>query len=156
MAFLDETGLAELWKLIQAEDEKLADAISAAPKVATGSYVGTGVYSDDDLYGGIRPISLSFDFAPKILAIYATGSQNSPSKFVGTSSGSPFDASWIVACESLSTSFVSGGLGKLRGYVSDFYTRKSEDGKTIYWHAWGGADQMYNSNMMCYYYMAIG
>jgi hypothetical protein len=48
MAFLDETGLAELWSLIQAEDVKY-------DKVAKGSYVGTGTYREGN------PNSLKYD-----------------------------------------------------------------------------------------------
>ena len=45
MAFLDETGLAELWSLIKGEDaEFLASALSADVKIGTGSYTGTGTY----------------------------------------------------------------------------------------------------------------
>lgn len=56
MAYLDETGLAELWRLIKAEDAK-------APKIATGSYVGTGTY------GSSNPCSLTFDFVPTIIFV---------------------------------------------------------------------------------------
>lgn len=57
MAFLDETGLAELWELIKAEDEKGA-------KIATGSYTGTGKY------GSSNPCSLTFDFVPKAFIVF--------------------------------------------------------------------------------------
>ena len=56
MAFLDETGLAELWSLIQAEDVK-------HDKIAKGSYVGTGKY------GSSNKNSLTFPFEPKVLII---------------------------------------------------------------------------------------
>lgn len=55
MAFLDETGLAELWKLIKAEDAKDA-------KIETGSYIGAGVTSK----------SLTFNIVPKFLFVCAT------------------------------------------------------------------------------------
>lgn len=60
MAFLDETGLAELWKLIQAKDDALA---AADVKIATGSYTGTGTY------GSSNPTSLTFDFVPKFVFV---------------------------------------------------------------------------------------
>lgn len=59
MAFLDETGLAELWSLIKAEDAK-------APKVVYGSYVGTGTC------GQSNPSSLTFDFEPKVLVFLSS------------------------------------------------------------------------------------
>lgn len=52
MAFLDETGLAELWELIKAEDAKDA-------KIVLGSYVGTGTAN----------ASLTFGFVPKLVII---------------------------------------------------------------------------------------
>ena len=66
MAFLDETGLAELWALIQAEDETLANNISLCPKYAVGSYTGTGKSSYS---GNINPVTLTFGFKPKFLII---------------------------------------------------------------------------------------
>jgi len=54
MAFLDETGLAELWSLITARDLK----------IATGSYQGTGTY------GKSNPNTLTFDFQPKVLLVW--------------------------------------------------------------------------------------
>lgn len=54
MAFLDETGLAELWKLVKAEDAKM-------PKFAMGSYAGTGTY------GTGNSCSLTFDFTPQLV-----------------------------------------------------------------------------------------
>ena len=57
MAFLDETGLAELWSLVKAEDAK-------GVKIAAGSYVGTGTY------GSSNPNSLTFDFVPKIVMLF--------------------------------------------------------------------------------------
>ena len=60
MAFLDETGLAELWSLITAEDaETLSAAISASPKIETGSYTGTNSKSK----------ALTFNFTPKVVLI---------------------------------------------------------------------------------------
>ncbi len=64
MAFLDENGLAKLWSLIKAEDEKLA---AADVKIATGTYVGTGKY------GSKNKNSLTFDFEPKIVHIAPDG-----------------------------------------------------------------------------------
>jgi hypothetical protein len=57
MAFLDETGLAEVWGLA---DKKFS-------QVATGSYTGTGTS------GANNPNVLMFDFVPKYIAIYCIG-----------------------------------------------------------------------------------
>ena len=56
MAFLDETGLAELWSLIKAEDAKDA-------KIVTGTYTGAGTY------GSANPNSLTFGFVPKLIVL---------------------------------------------------------------------------------------
>jgi hypothetical protein len=60
MAFLDETGLAELWSLIRGADNAVFNSVS---KIAAGSYTGTGTHGESN------PTSLTFDFAPKILFV---------------------------------------------------------------------------------------
>jgi hypothetical protein len=60
MAFLDETGLAELWELIQAEDEEV---LSACGKVAYGTFTGTNTV------GASNPTVMTFDFEPKLVII---------------------------------------------------------------------------------------
>lgn len=57
MAFLDETGLAELWALVKEEDAK-------APKFVYGSYSGAGTYYKE----------FTFDFEPKLLIIMGDNS----------------------------------------------------------------------------------
>lgn len=68
MAFLDEVGLAELWSLIQAEDENL---VASSVKIATGSYKGTGTS------GSSNKNSLTFDFKPKVVFIVCDGGSGS-------------------------------------------------------------------------------
>ncbi|WP_458397154.1 hypothetical protein [Anaerotignum sp.] len=53
MAFLDETGLAELWSLIREKDVR----------IATGTYIGTGTATS------AKPTTLTFDFKPKFLMV---------------------------------------------------------------------------------------
>ena len=48
MAFLDENGLAELWKLVKAEDNK-------GVKIASSKYVGTGANTGIKLTCGFKP-----------------------------------------------------------------------------------------------------
>lgn len=59
MAFLDETGLAELWTLVKAEDAK-------GLKIATGSYTGTGTAGEDN------PCVLNFGFRPIVFFLDVT------------------------------------------------------------------------------------
>lgn len=58
MAFLDETGLAEVWSL----------ANGKFSKIAMGSYTGTGKG------GSATPTRLTVDFEPKIMFLYHDGS----------------------------------------------------------------------------------
>jgi hypothetical protein len=67
MAFLDETGLAELWKLIKAEDDELATDIANGVKIATGTYTGTGKYGSSDL------TTISLPFEPKAIIVNTSG-----------------------------------------------------------------------------------
>ena len=53
MAFLDETGLSELWSLIRDADVK----------IQTGTYTGTGVC------GASNPNTLTFDIVPKVVIV---------------------------------------------------------------------------------------
>ena len=61
MAFLDETGLAELWAII-------GDKYDSRANVAIGSYVGTGVCGADN------PNSITFDFEPKMVWVFYAAS----------------------------------------------------------------------------------
>ncbi len=57
MAFLDETGLAEVWSLVKAEDEKRA-------KVVCGSYTGTGDSSSSSSQ------NIDVGFRPKAVVVF--------------------------------------------------------------------------------------
>jgi hypothetical protein len=63
MAFLDETGLAELWSLISAADSSVEASANAKAKIAIGSYAGT------EKCGTSNKNSLTFDFTPKVVLI---------------------------------------------------------------------------------------
>lgn len=108
MAFLDETGLAELWKLIGENDIR----------VATGSYVG--VYS----YGHTATTNdIVLPFAPKLMFL-TWGSATSKKMYSASS-----NASVILNCEILPTSYESS-----MAWMNDSaqaFVKKSEDGKTI-------------------------
>ena len=135
MAFLDETGLAELWALVKAEDTKLAQA---DVHVAAGTYTGT------DKYGSSDPCSLTFDFAPKCLLIVsgefnATGSTSYTAQAILLGSSSSYTV----------TGSVTYGNQANKGQV---YVKVS--GNTIYWYS---TNAQYQLNAKCkYYYVAIG
>lgn len=112
-------------------------------KIATGSYAGT------DKYGQSNPNSLTFDFAPKVIAI--VGYIQSSASFVDLFSGNAGEA-WIIHTGLLTTSYVQGA-----GFGKDSYAKKSSDGKTVYWYGTSAANQ-YNYAMYgtVYHWIAIG
>jgi hypothetical protein len=137
MAFLDETGLAELWSLVKAEDAKDA-------KVATGSYKGTGSY------GWNNPNTLTFDFAPKLVWIGFYNSSGSTNIMpISNASNMEFMTSFIFT-SALTTDFLSFGGN---GYQ---YFKKSADGKTVSWYGNNNATNHMNNTNFTYYYIAIG
>ena len=149
MAFLDETGLAELWSLVKNADGKLQNAIDAGVKIAWGSYKGTGSA------GQSNANTLTFDFEPKFLAIFSgTGNM-----YAGASM--PFDDGTYESIPSygcpaaLTTEYQSNAL--FCSYYSGrvMYARKSADGKTVYWYHADNASSQLNS-AQTYYYVAIG
>ena len=145
MAFLDETGLAELWSLVKAKD---AETLEAAPKIATGSYTGTGTY------GSSNPNSLTFDFEPKMVWIYQRV-QNEVNELRN------FNVSDKVYLHSVSTDTLTNTFTKYRGPAdnngnANSYAKKSEDGKTISWYNSGDATSQMNANYYDYYYIAFG
>ena len=141
MAFLDETGLAELWELIKTEDAKNA-------KIATGHYAGTGNY------GASNPCSLTFGFKPRIIWIYAyeqTSAGGSPKAISAPTYGTN-----IVDVSALGTSFVYGrGVLNNNNNSAGSYARMSEDGKTYYWYNASASYQL-NASGYTYFYIAIG
>lgn len=118
---------------------------ATAPKIATGSYVGTGKYGPDN------PNSLTFEFPPKLLFITQ---YNSDGNFYGANSigRNPMD------CSILTTSYTAG-LGFSDVSSSDGlsgYAKKTEDGKTITWYHSRSANSQANHAQYVYYYFAIG
>lgn len=130
MAFLDETGLAELWKLIQAED---AEAVADKAKIATGSYTGTGTY------GASNPNSLTFDFVPKVILFFS-----SASVIYAGINNYPLILLWGTTTQFGTTS--SG---------TDKYSIVTYSGNTMSWYSLGTAGQ-FNVSGTTYKWVAIG
>lgn len=114
-----------------------------APKIATGSYTGTGTY------GASNPTSLTFDFAPQIVWLYG---------YVAFSTFNPTNSSAanynVMSASVLTESYIEGaGFGLSSGTRP--YGKKSSDGKTFAWY--GSSDQnQFNYANYVYYYIAIG
>lgn len=142
MAFLDETGLGELWSLIKAEDAKGA-------KIATVSYAGTETYGKDN------PNSVTFDFAPDFV-MFTGYTLNEKwyqiDKYTGTNT---YRYTRMIDMSVMPTSYTQGyGFG----YDNNPYGKKSEDGKTISWYQHGvgaTAQYQYNTSGIVHYLMAI-
>ena len=119
------------------------DNAATAPKIATGSYVGTGKY------GSNNPNSLTFEFEPKIVMI---------------SSIERNDDFSIFPCFSLPESYPSiigyGWSGLFNDQLitsQDNYAKR--DGNTLSWYYKGSssaAPRQLNSSDKTYTYIAIG
>lgn len=114
-----------------------------APQIATGSYIGTGAYGEDN------PNSLTFDFEPKIVIIQSRTS----SLF-----GSPCDSSdwsyWVL--------FING-VTRVRcakaGYVAgtdpdNLYV--AWENNTVSWYSEDLVSSQLNTDKSTYHYIAIG
>ena len=107
-------------------------------RIQTGSYVGTGTYGRDN------PCSLTFDFVPKHVQIYAF--ENMINNFIGLFYYSP-------------QKMFNGQI--YRGYNNNVYWNTanlsvSVDGNTITWYEGSNSDYQLNYNDTPYYYVAIG
>lgn len=119
---------------------------ATAPKIATGSYVGTGKY------GSSNPNSLAFEFEPKFVFIYREAGLKIQFSSDLTLTFSP------------DITVTDGGTG---AGIYDYYflyggqTYKvnkvywSDDLKTVYWYGDSSSDQVNNLDYK-YHYLAIG
>ena len=130
MAFLDETGLAELWSLIQSEDSKITELANTKAKIASGSYNGNGNAKVGNKH------TLNFGFVPKVVIIVADG-------VFGTSAGSVF-----VQGQSVSNYI---------GYTNNtgVYIELQWSGNTVSWYS-DTADRQLNASGKTYRWVAIG
>lgn len=144
MAFLDETGLAELWSLVKAED---AEVLAAGPKVVCGSYTATGAY------GKNNPNTLTFDFVPKCVIMLGSWSGTT----VPSSSGDvEYNGRWIVFPETMPTEYTQHYGFAQYTYRTQTYGKRSADAKTIYWYNLSAPEGQLNYSNYKYYYLAIG
>lgn len=127
MAFLDETGLAELWALIQAEDNEVSTTLTALANskgmISMWSYTGTGTFGADN------PCSLTFDFVPKLIIMLGGGATDFRPR------SEYYDA--VVNMDVVTTTYTKGhgfcDNSDNEGYSC--YGKKSADGKTFYWYS---------------------
>lgn len=132
-------------------DDMVTAAKEAGVKISTGSYVGTGTY------GSANPCSLTFDFEPTLLWIYAY--QNGADIYDTLSKETNFDWCNVIPVQVVSSDkyLYHNGLGYFSTTDNaDRYGKKSTDGKTYYWYNTSSTERQFNISSFVYYYIAIG
>lgn len=126
MAFLDETGLAELWSLTKT----LANSKAV---IETGTYTGGGAY------GSANPNTLAFSFTPKVV-------------FIGTTPESTTSTATTAALPFVynSTAAMSFGISSGTKAISLTWS-----GNTLSWWNKDSAAAQLNTSGMTYYWVAI-
>lgn len=122
------------------------------PQIATGSYTGTGNA------GSSYPNSLTFDFVPKIVAVYAWGIPNKAGELYSPlyRSGSSYthQVIWMIPVDFLQTSYKTSYHN---GFGFESFAKVSSDKKTISWYQEDSkATYQLNERGYTYYYFAIG
>ena len=109
---------------------------AGAVQIATGSYVGTGTYGAD------HPCSLTFDFLPKLICVFAYYENPDPggnsARYIPLGNGienHDEDACLCVLDTSkIGTDYTAGfGLGYIHS-ANSLWAKKSPDGKTVSWY----------------------
>ena len=111
----------------------LVDAIGSAPKIAWGTYAGTGAYGENNRS------SLTFDFEPKLVVVQMTN-------FCAFNQDPGLGGVPLIAVRGLGLMY-SGGTN----FVSLFW-----EGNTLSWFSRSGANYQYNVVATNYVYFAIG
>ena len=119
-----------------ADNAKVEAALALCPRIAVGSYEGTGTY------GQANPNSLTFDFAPKLVVITrnAVGSSGQGTVLVGGQTK-------------------SSGIGHSSSNSLSLYL--TWEGNTVSWYTadvsgGGSASDQFNINGGIYHYCALG
>lgn len=122
------------------------DNAVTAPKIETGSYVGTGTY------GASNPNTLTFGFAPHLVIMYYADGRYSCNL-------RPYDdlSVAVVPMDFITTSYLHTNSPTVTGYSADnTYSKKSDDGKTLFWYNTRNAMGQLNNTNDNVFYMAIG
>ena len=119
MAFLDETGLAEVWSL----------ANNKFLHVAMGGYNGTAKY------GSSNPNTLTFDFEPKLVFITSGESSDADGSYGGQSGSNDFMI--LTKHKAL--------CGSSSNNVMGYNVRVKFNGKTVSWYSTANASSQGNN-----------
>ena len=115
------------------------DNAVTVPKIATGSYTGTGTCGESN------PNSLTFDFVPKLVFIFAESSDGYTGIF--------FDSD-VSHCYQLTPTITSGD--RLWLYKSGKYSITFDKNFSWYYDYTNGMEQQFNTSGTTYDYIAIG
>lgn len=128
-------------------DEEIKEVVGDVPKIAIGSYVGTGSG------GSSNPNSVTFDFVPKIFMIFG---YSTSSGFRSNSDGYNNVRTTNTMLYDLLTTSYQQGSGFANGINTYGYGKRSADGKTWSWYHDSGASYQFNTSGSTYHYIAIG
>ena len=121
------------------------DNAVTAPKIETGSYVGTGTY------GASNPSQITFEFAPSwVIMLYVDGRY--PNRLHLTDYG----AASFLPMDAITTTYANTQAPSVQGYsADDTYAKKSEDGKILYWYNTNSARSQLNATSDKLFYIAF-
>ena len=121
------------------------DNAVTAPRIETGSYVGTGTY------GQSNPSQITFEFAPSwVIMLYVDGRY--PNRLHLTDYG----AASFLPMDAITTTYKNTQAPSVQGYsANDTYAKKSEDGKILYWYNTNSAISQLNETIDKLFYIAF-
>lgn len=121
------------------------DNAVTAPKIETGSYVGTGTY------GASNPSQITFEFAPSwVIMLYVDGRY--PNRLHLTDYG----AASFLPMDAITTTYENTQAPSVQGYsADDTYAKKSEDGKILYWYNTNSARSQLNATSDKLFYISF-
>ena len=114
-------------------------------QIEIGSYIGTGKY------GKTNPLSITTEFAADVIIMIATSATeaNIPNVFTCYNAYCPVIMSKVGADWTRGIGFKLG-----ESYITNTWSKKSSDGRTLYWYG-NNLSDCANDSGRTYYYMAI-
>ena len=123
---------------------------SGLGQVEVKSHVGTGTGSATS--SNIKPVSITFSFAPKVVIYIGNQNSNGFYSTLGITGNNIMISSILTTEYKNFVGFKGGSTGTSNG-------KKSSDGKTFYWYTIDGSSSpslQLNSSGFTYYFLAIG
>lgn len=115
-----------------------------APRIETGSYVGTGTYGEGN------PNSLTFDEAPDMVILLGYLDDTSCKNVFGN------EGSWSsVMCKVTTKTSFQAHSGFGNSTTSTRYCKRSSDGKTYSWYHTNNSSFQFNYSERVYFYAAV-